>query len=52
MVLNMLYVPHNTEEVRHAYKQKHNLKRKNQIILLMITDDEKWHYLLRSNRKA
>ena len=38
-------MPHGTEEIRHAYKSKHNLKRKNQVILLMITDGEKWHYL-------
>ena len=40
-----MYVPHNTEEKRHAYKSKHNLKRENRVILLMITDGEKWHYL-------
>ena len=40
----MLYVPYNTEEIRHAYKSKHNLNRKNQIILLTITDGKKWHY--------
>ena len=38
-------MPHNTEEIRHACKSKHNLKRENQVILLMITDGEKWHYL-------
>ena len=27
------------------YKSKHNLKHKNHVILLMITDGEKWHYL-------
>ena len=43
--LNILYVSHNSEEIRHTYKSKHNLKRKNQVILLMITDGEKWHYL-------
>ena len=43
--LNVLYVPHNTEERRHAYKSKYNLKRENQVILLMITDGAKWHYL-------
>ena len=32
---------HGTEEIGHAYKSKHNLKREN----LMITDGEKWHYL-------
>ena len=43
--LNILYVPHGTEEIRHAYKSKHNLRRENQVFLLMITDGEKWHYL-------
>ena len=38
-------MPHNTNEIRHAYKSKHNLNRENQVILLMITDAEKWHYL-------
>ena len=38
-------MPHNTEKIRHAYKSKYNLDRENQVILLMITDGEKWHYL-------
>ena len=46
IALNILYVPHNTEKIRHAYKSKYNLTRENQVILLMITDDEKWHYLV------
>ena len=29
----------------HAYKSKCNSTRENQVILLMITDSEKWHYL-------
>ena len=33
------------KKIRHTYKSKHNLKRENQVILLMITDGEKWHYL-------
>ena len=45
IALNILYVPHNTETVRHVYKSKCNLKRKNQVILSMITDGKKWHYL-------
>ena len=40
-----MYAPHNTEKIRHAYKSKYNLIRENQVILLMITDGEKWHYL-------
>ena len=43
--LNISYVPHNTEKIRHVYKSKYNLTRENQVILLMITDGEKWHYL-------
>ena len=45
IALNILYVPHNNEKIRHAYKSKYNLTRENQVILLMITDGEKWHYL-------
>ena len=45
IALNILYVPHNTKEIRHAYKSKYKLKCKNQVILLTITDGEKWHYL-------
>ena len=45
VVLNILLVPYNTEKIRLACKSKHNLKRKNQVILLMITDGKKWHYL-------
>ena len=45
IALNILYVPNNTEKIRHARKSKYNLTRENQVILLMITDGEKWHYL-------
>ena len=45
VALNILFVPHNTEKIRHAYKSKYTLKRENQVILLIITDAKKWHYL-------
>ena len=45
IALNILYVLHNTENIRHAYKSKYNLTRENQVILLMVTDGEKWHCL-------
>ena len=45
IALNILFVLYNTEKIRLAYKSKHNFKRQNQIILLMITDGKKWHYL-------
>ena len=44
IALNILYVPHKTGKIHLAYKSKHNLTRENQVILLMITDGEKWHY--------
>ena len=40
-----MYVPHNTKKICHAYKSKYNSTRENQVILLIITDGEKWHYL-------
>ena len=45
IALNILYVPDNTKEIRHVHKSKYNLKRENQVILLMITGSEKWYYL-------
>ena len=38
-------MPYNTEEIRLAYRAKHNNKRKNQVILLMITNGKNWYYL-------
>ena len=42
---NILFLPQNTEKIRLAYTSKYNFKRENQVILLMITDGKKWHYL-------
>ena len=41
IALNILYVPHNTEKICHAYKSKYNLTRENQVIVLLIIDGEK-----------
>ena len=38
-------MPYNTEEIKHAYKSKHNLMHKDLLILLMIGDCEKLHCL-------
>ena len=44
--MNLLFAPHNKEEIWPAYISKHNHQLKNQVILLMIADDGKgWHYL-------
>ena len=40
-----MYVPEGEKTIRHAYKSKYILTHENQVILLMISDVEKWHYL-------
>ena len=48
---NILYAPHNTKTINLAYKSKYNRTRKNQVVLLMITDGkqsdeiDEWHYI-------
>ena len=49
VALNILYVPYNTKQINIAYKSKNNLTQKRQKILLMISDDQKWHYLVVKN---
>ena len=45
IALNILFAPHNKQEIEPAYISKYNYKRKKQVTLLMITDDGKrWHY--------
>ena len=44
-----MYVPHNTRKIQVAYKSKNNLTCDKQVILLMITDGEKLHYLTVKN---
>ena len=52
IALNILFVPHNTETIRVAYRSEYNHKRKKQANLLMITDGNKWHYLAIINLPA
>ena len=44
-----MYVPHNTKKKHVAYKSRHNLTREKQVILLMISNGENWHYLVVKN---
>ena len=44
IALNILFITHNTKTINLAYKSKYKRKRENQVVLLMITDGEKWHY--------
>ena len=51
IALNILLAPHNEKAINLAYKSKYNRKRENQIVLLMITNGEQWHYTaLKSER--
>ena len=45
IVLNILFVLYNTEKIRFAYKSGFNFKHENQVILLIITNGKKIHYL-------
>ena len=49
VALIILYVPNGTKKTNIAYRSKYNLTYDKQIILLMITDGEKWHYLVVKN---
>ena len=42
-------MPYNTKQIRLAYISKYNNNRDDQVILLMITDNKKWHYLAVKN---
>ena len=45
IALNILYAEKNTKKINIVYKSKYNNKRKKQVILLMITNGKKQHYL-------
>ena len=38
ITLNILYVPHNTKQIKQAYISKHNNERDTHVNLLMVTD--------------
>ena len=52
IALNILFIPHNTKTISVAYRSEYNNKSKKQVILLMITDGKKWHYLAVTNLSA
>ena len=51
VALNILYTLPNTKQLKLAYKSKYNRKRKDQVVLIMISDSKKsdeinkWHYI-------
>ena len=52
IAFNILFVPHNTETKRVAYRSAYNHKPKIQVNLLLITDGTKWHYFTITNLSA
>ena len=52
IALNISFVPYNTEIIRVSCRSKYNHKRKNQVILPMITDGNKRHYIAVSSLSA
>ena len=42
-------MPRDTQKIQVACKSKHNLAREKQVILLMISNGENWHYLVVKN---
>ena len=49
IALIILCVPYNTRKIHIAYKSRHNLTREKQVILLMISNSQNWHYLVVKN---
>ena len=45
IALNVLYIPHNAKTISVAYRSEYSNKRNKQVILLIITNDKKPHYL-------
>ena len=46
IAFNIVFVPYNSDEIRHAYIEKHISVRENEVILLIITDSKNKHYLV------
>ena len=47
--LNVLFVSHNSEEIKLAYKSEYSYNRKNHVILLMIKDEANNYYFVVKN---
>ena len=50
--LNVLSIPHNTKTISVTYRSEYDNKRTKQVILLMITNGKKYHYLAVTNLSA
>ena len=52
IALKVFYILHNTKTISVAYRSEYNNKRKKQVILLMISNGKKQHYLAVTNLSA
>ena len=52
IALNVLYIPRNTKAISVTYRSEHNNMCKKQVILLMISNGKKQHYLAVNNLSA
>ena len=50
IALNVLFASQNSEEITLLYKSEHNLEWENKVLLLMINDDEKYHYFVEKSK--
>ena len=48
IALNVLFASQSSEEITLAYKSEHNYKRENKVLLLMINDNEKYYFTVKS----
>ena len=48
IALNVLFASQNSEEITLVYKSEHNYNRENNALLLMINDDEKYYFAVKS----
>ena len=48
VALNVLFGSQNNEEIMLVYKSEHNFKWENNVLLLMINDDEKYYFAVKS----
>ena len=44
-MFNLLFVKNTREEMKQAYISNYDFSQENTAILLVITDEQRWHYL-------
>ena len=52
IALNILFVQYIEKTINIACKSKCNRQRKNQVVLLMVTDGKKWHYIALKGKRT